>query len=60
MSPAVRLSAFLVLLVAMFAGAYAAGAALGPVSATNTPQHRSGPMHMTGAGPAGLGAGRRP
>ena len=49
MSPAVRLSAFLVLLIVMFAGAYAVGAALGPITPAGHQQHGS-PMHMTSAG----------
>jgi hypothetical protein len=44
-SPAVRLLGFLILLAILFAGAYAAGGRLGPVTLTHS-RPGSGPMHM--------------
>lgn len=46
MSAAAKLYAFLLLLAMVFAGAYAAGAHLGPVSATNAPPGNGSPMNM--------------
>jgi hypothetical protein len=52
-SPAARLLGFLLLLAVMFAGAYAAGARLGPLQLTHPPSSPGGTMHMNmGAGPA--------
>jgi len=52
-SPATRLIGFLLLLVIMFAGAFAAGARLGPVELTHAPSAPGGTMHMNmGSGPA--------
>ena len=51
-SPAVRLFGFLLLLVVVFAAAYAAGARLGPVTTGQTPQGGAGSsMHMGGTSP---------
>jgi hypothetical protein len=44
-SPAARLLGFLILLAILFAGAYAAGARLGPVTLTHS-QPGNGPMQM--------------
>jgi hypothetical protein len=55
-SAGVRLGGFLLLLAAVFAGAYAAGAHAGPVT---TSQSRTGggagSMNMGGSGPANMG-----
>jgi hypothetical protein len=53
-SPAARLLAFVLLLVVMFAGAYAVGARLGPVALTHSEQGPGGTMNM----PMGRGSGR--
>ena len=56
MSPAAKLCGFLVLLMVIFAGAYAAGARLGPVTTTHS--GGSGSMNMSGQShiaPAGNG-----
>ena len=55
-SPAARLAGFLILLAIMFAGAYAAGARLGPVTLTHPPATHGGLMHMG----AGLTPAHRP
>jgi hypothetical protein len=47
-SPAAKLCGFLVLLAVIFAGAYAAGARLGPVTTAHSGV--SGSMNMTPAG----------
>jgi hypothetical protein len=57
-SPAAKLCGFLVLLAVIFAGAYAAGARLGPVSTTQSGGGGSGTMNMSGhsqVAPAGSG-----
>ncbi len=59
-SPASRLGGFLVLLVIMFAAAYAIGASLGPVTLTHAPSGPGGTMHMGSAGPARTQAHQRP
>ena len=48
-SPAAKLCGFLILLAMIFAGAYAAGAHVGPVSAGGS-QPAGGSMHMGGTG----------
>jgi hypothetical protein len=53
-SPAARLLGFLILLAVMFAGAYAAGAGLGPITARHAPPGQGGTMQMS----SGSGAGR--
>lgn len=58
MSPAAKLCGFLVLLAVIFAGAYAAGARLGPVTTTQSGGNGSGSMNMGGHShvtPAGNG-----
>ena len=62
MSAAAKLYAFLLLLAMVFAGAYAAGAHLGPVSATNAPPGSGTPMNMSSPTPPGSSspAGTRP
>ena len=50
MSPATKLCGFLILLVVVFAAAYAAGARLGPVNASYVHQGGGG-MQMGGSSP---------
>jgi hypothetical protein len=50
MSPAVRLCGFLLLVAALFTGAYAVGAAIGPVSVRGASHPPGAPMHMGGMG----------
>jgi hypothetical protein len=51
-SPAVKLYGFVLLLVVVFAVAYAAGARLGPVTTSQTRQGGGGSsMHMGGSSP---------
>jgi hypothetical protein len=56
-SPAAKLCGFLLLLAAIFAGAYAAGSHLGPV--TTSQSGSGGSMNMRGSGPMDTG-GRAP
>jgi hypothetical protein len=49
-SPAAKLCGFLVMLAVIFAGAYAAGAHLGPVSAGHSQPGGPGTMNMGGTG----------
>lgn len=52
-SPAARLFGFVLLLAIMFAGAYLAGARVGPLAITHAPPAPGAPMQMgTGSGPA--------
>jgi hypothetical protein len=52
-TPAIKLAGFLILLAAIFAGAHAAGARLGPVTASHSPvQYDNG-----GSGPGMGGTG---
>jgi hypothetical protein len=53
-SPAAKLCGFLLLLAAIFTGAYAAGAHLGPVT-TSQSQSGSGSMNMGGSGSMNMG-----
>jgi hypothetical protein len=50
-SPAARLLGFLILLAVMFAGAYLAGARLGPITPSHSQPGQGGTMQM-GAGSA--------
>jgi hypothetical protein len=64
-SPAAKLCGFLLLLAVIFAGAYAAGAHLGPVTTSASQSGGAGPMHMSGSGGMNMGGsaparGRRP
>jgi hypothetical protein len=52
-SPAARLFGFLILLGVLFAGAYAVGAHLGPVTLTHSQQGNAGPMRMGAGGAPG-------
>ena len=54
MSAAAKLCGFLLLLAVVFAGAYAAGARMGPVAPGRAPSGTSSPVP---AGPAGSGGG---
>lgn len=51
-TPRARLFGFLVLLAILFAGAYAIGASVGPITLTHgpAPSGPGGPMHMGAAG----------
>jgi hypothetical protein len=49
-SPAAKLCGFLILLAVIFAGAYVAGARLGPVSAGRSQTSSPGMMNMGGTG----------
>jgi hypothetical protein len=51
-SPAVKLCGFLILLVVVFAAAYAAGARIGPVTTSQTQQ---GLTHQGGGGSMRMG-----
>jgi hypothetical protein len=51
----VKLVAFLLLLAAVFTGAYAAGARLGPVTISRSPSGGAGSMNMGGSGAANMG-----
>jgi hypothetical protein len=49
-SPAAKLCGFLILLAVIFAGAYTAGARLGPVSGNGSGTSSPGQMNMGGTG----------
>jgi len=53
LSAAAKLCGFLILLAVVFAGAYAAGARLGPVTTSYSQPAGGGSMNMGGPGPAG-------
>ena len=53
-SPAAKLCGFLLLLAVVFAGAYAAGARMGPIAPGRAPSDTSSPVP---AGPGGAGGG---
>ena len=53
-SPAAKLCGFLLLLAVVFAGAYAAGARMGPIAPGRAPSPTSSPVP---AGPGGAGGG---
>jgi hypothetical protein len=55
-SPAAKLCGFLLLLAAIFTGAYAAGAHLGPVTTNQSPSGSGGPMNMRGSGSMNMGS----
>lgn len=55
MSPAAKLCGFLLLLAAIFTGAYAAGAHLGPVTTSQSPSGSGGSMNMGGSGSMNMG-----
>lgn len=57
MTPAVKLIGFVVLLIAIFAGAHAAGAALGPLTTGHSPVIYTG---GTGGGTGGMNMGGNP
>ncbi len=54
-SAAAKLGGFLLLLAAIFAGAYGMGKHLGPVSTSQSPSGGGSPMNMGGAGPVNMG-----
>jgi hypothetical protein len=54
-SPAAKLCGFLLLLAAIFTGAYAAGAHLGPVTTSQSPSGSGGSMNMGGSGSMNMG-----
>jgi len=54
-SAAVKLGGFLLLLAAIFAGAYGMGSHLGPVSSTQSPSGGGSSMNMGGSGPVNMG-----
>ena len=54
-SAAVKLGGFLLLLVAIFSGAYGMGAHLGPVSTTQSPSGGGSSMNMGGSGSMNVG-----
>jgi len=58
-SPAAKLCGFLLLLVVVFAGAYAAGARVGPVAPGKAPASTSSPAQPAspGGGSGGSGGG---
>ena len=58
MSPAAKLCGFLLLLAVVFAGAYAAGARIGPVAPGRAPSGTSSPVPANpGGGSGGSGGG---
>ncbi|HTZ27242.1 MAG TPA: hypothetical protein VMC83_24830 [Streptosporangiaceae bacterium] len=57
MTPAVKLVGFIVLLIAVFAAAHAAGAALGPLTTGHSPVTSVG---GTGGGMSGMNMGGNP
>lgn len=57
MTPAVKLIGFVVLLIAIFAVAHAAGAALGPLTTGHSPVTYGG---RTGGGMGGMNMGGNP
>ncbi|HEY4464585.1 MAG TPA: hypothetical protein VGN41_18100 [Streptosporangiaceae bacterium] len=54
-SPAAKLCGFLLLLAAIFTGAHAAGARLGPVTTSQYPAGTGGAMNMGSSGPVNMG-----
>ena len=60
MSPALRLAAFIVLLVLIFAGAHAAGARLGPVNTGHLQVQYSGGVSRGSPGMGGMDMGGQP
>jgi hypothetical protein len=55
MSPAAKLCGFLLLLAVIFAGAYAAGTHLGPVTTSQSQSGGGGSANMGGSGSMNMG-----
>jgi hypothetical protein len=60
LTPAIKLIGFLVLLAVIFAGAHAAGAALGPVTTGHSPVTYDGGGGSSGGGMGGMNMGGNP
>jgi hypothetical protein len=57
LAPAIKLAGFLVLLAAIFAGAHAAGARLGPVTTGHSQIEYDGSVPGSSPGPGGINMG---
>ena len=60
MAPALKLAGFLILLAAVFAGAHAAGARLGPVTTGHSQVQYDGGVPTGGPGQGGMNMGGNP
>ena len=60
MAPAIKLAGFLVLLAAIFAGAHAAGARVGPVTTGHSRVEYSGSVPTGSPAPGGMNMGGNP
>jgi hypothetical protein len=57
LAPAAKLAGFLILLAAIFAGAHAAGARLGPVNTSHSQVEYDGSVPTGGPGMSGMNVG---